>query len=74
MRPKKGPLGGSGEARNFERRGQIFHIFSKRIFFGRTHLKLIEKQGKAIGGSGSMLPRKIFENLPAVIAILTLFE
>ena len=74
MRPKKGPLGGNGVARNFERGRQIFHIFSKRIFFGRTHLKLIEKQGKVIGGSGSMLPRKIFENFPAVMAILMLYE
>ena len=38
----------SGEARNFKRRGggHNFHIFFKRIFFGRTSLKLIEKQEK----------------------------
>ena len=29
---------------------------------------------KALGGSGSMLPRKIFENLNTVVAILVLFE
>ncbi len=29
---------------------------------------------KALGGSGGMLPRKIFENLNAVMAILVLFE
>ena len=29
---------------------------------------------KALGGSGGMLPRKFFENLHTVVAILVLFE
>ena len=29
---------------------------------------------KALGGSGGMLPRKIFENLHTAVAILALFE
>ena len=29
---------------------------------------------KTLGGSGGMLPRKIFENLHTVVAILALFE
>ena len=36
----------SGVARNFKKGGHNFHIFFKRIFFGRTKLKLIEKQEK----------------------------
>ena len=28
----------------------------------------------ALGGSGDMLPRKVFKNLDTVMAILTLFE
>ena len=33
-------------------------------------MKLIEKPKEALGGSGGMLTRKIFENLRAVMAIL----
>ena len=51
----------------------IFHIFQAH-FFDRTNLKLIVKQKKALRGSGGMLPRKNFENLHAVMAILVLFE
>ena len=38
----------SGVARNFHRAegGHNFHIFFKSLFFGRTNLKLIEKQKK----------------------------
>ena len=36
-------------------------------------MKLIEKQER-FRGSGGMLPRKIFENLHAVMAIFVLFE
>ena len=61
---------GSGVARNFKGGGHNHHIFLKRIFFGRTNLKLIEKQEKPQG----MLPWKIFENLHAVMAILVPFE
>ena len=39
-----GPLGGGpGRSENFKRGGHNFHIFFKRIVFGRTNLKLIEK-------------------------------
>ena len=51
----------------------IFHIFQVH-FFDRTNLKLIVKQKKALGGSGGMLPQKIFENLHTVMTILVLFE
>ena len=52
------------------------HIF-KRIFFSTgTSLKLIdcEETKQALGGSAGMLPRKNFEKLHAVMAILVLFE
>ena len=68
--------GGSGVARNFKRGrvGIISTFFVKRIFFGRTNLKLIKKQEKLSGGSGGMLPRNIFENLHAATAILVPFK
>ena len=67
--------GGSDVARNFKRGGHNFYIFSQACFFGRTKLKLIEKQERLLGGSGrGMLSRKFFENLRAVMAILALFE
>ena len=55
-------------AKNFKReRGDIiFTFFQAHSFFGRSNLKLIEKQEKLLGGSGGMLPRNIFENLQAV--------
>ena len=37
---------GSGVARNLKREGIISTFFGKRIFFGRTNLKLIKKPGK----------------------------
>ena len=38
---------GCGVARKFKRgTGHNFHIFVKRIFFGGTNLKLIEKEEK----------------------------
>ena len=44
------------------------------MFFGKTNLKLIEKQEKLLArGSGGMLPWKKFENLDAVMAVLVLF-
>ena len=58
-----------GEAKNFKRRGAIIFTFFKRIFFfGRTNVKLIEKQERGHA------PPKNFENLYAVMAILVLFE
>ena len=57
-------------------RGHNFHILFKRIFFSKTNLKLIEKQERFWGGGGfgGMLPRKIFENVHDLMAILVLFE
>ena len=53
----------SGVAENFERRGGIIStFFPAYFFFSRTHLKLIDKQRKALGESGGMLPGKNFEN------------
>ena len=39
-------VSGAGVARNFKRGRHNFHIFSSVFFFGRTNLKLIEKQEK----------------------------
>ena len=55
-------------------RGHNFHIVFKRIFFSATNLKLIEKQERFWKGSGGMLPRKIFENVHDLMAILVHFE
>ena len=42
----------SGVARNFKRRRAIIStFFFKRIFFGRTNLKLTEKQERLYGGT-----------------------
>ena len=69
------PTPPSGVARIFERgAGHNFHIFSSKSFFGRTTIKLIEKQERSLGGSEGLLPRKFFENLHGVVAILMLFE
>ena len=50
--------------------GHNFHTVFKRIFFGRTNLKLIEKQERLWRGPGG----KFFENVHALMAILGLFE
>ena len=55
-------------------RGHNFHIVLKRIFFSRTYLKLIEKQERFSGGTGVCSPRKIFENVHDLMAILVFFE
>ena len=67
---------GSGVVRNFKKgEGGIISTFFPASFFGRTNnLKLIRQQEKLWGGSGGMLPRKIFENVHALMAILVLFE
>ena len=51
----------------------IFDVFSSVVFSGRIILKHNENR-KGLRGSGVMLPRKIFENLHTVVAILVLFE
>ena len=63
-----------GVFRNFFREGAPnFDILSNLGFSGSIILKHIKNE-KSSGGSGSMLPRKIFENLHTVVAILVLFE
>ena len=62
----------SGVARNFKS-GHNFHIFLG-VFFWQNKLKADSKTRKVLGESGGMLPRKSFENLHAVMAILVLFE
>ena len=60
---------------NFSNGGPIIRpttFFQAHYFFGRTHLKLIEKQENSKEVRG-MLLRKIFENLHAVMAILVFF-
>ena len=49
-----------------------FAIFLSIFFLAESFSILIIK--KALGGSGGMLPRKLFENLHTVVAILALFE
>ena len=54
--------------RNFFReKPPKFDIHFKRSIFGRINLKHIENE-KALGGSGGVLLRKIFENLLTVVA------
>ena len=48
-----------------------FDIFSSLFFSGKIILKLTENK-KGSRGSESKLPRKIFENLHIVVAILVL--
>ena len=52
---------------------QISSLFQAQSFPGRVILSnLVTKT--ALGGSGVMLPREIFENLHTVMVILALFE
>ena len=46
---KNNGSGSSGEARNFKRREALFPHFFKRILFGRTDLKMIEKEERLLG-------------------------
>ena len=57
----------------FQGGGTNFRHFSSAVFFDRFNFKLLKYQ-KLSRGSGGMLPRKIFENLHTVIAILVIFE
>ena len=41
--------------------GHNFHNYFKRIFFIKTNLKLIEKQEKFYGGSGTCSPGKFLK-------------
>ena len=59
--------------RNFERGGgHNFHLYFKRTVNIFRQNKFEAK--KSSWGSGGMLPRKIFENLHAVMAILVLLN
>ena len=57
----------------FQKGTPNFDIFSSVVFYGKIILKHIETK-KALGGSGNMPSRKIFENLRAIVAILALIE
>ena len=46
----------SGVARNFKRRGSIISTF-----FGKTNLKVIEKQERLLGGQGACSPGQILK-------------
>ena len=51
-----------------------FCIFSHVFFFGKTNLKLIEKQERLYGGPGECSPGKFLKNLHVALAILVLFK
>ena len=63
-----------GVARNFERGGDIISTFFFSFFFGQNKFEADQEARKALGGSWGLLPRKSFENLQAVMAILVRFE
>ena len=60
-------------ARNFKRGGIISTLFQGYFFSAEQTEADLEKKKSSRGVRG-MLPRKIFENLRAVMAILVLFE
>ena len=51
-----------------------FLTFFKRIFSGKVKFEANRETKMILGGSGGMLPRKIFQNLHTVMGILALFE
>ena len=58
----------SGVARNFKRGGGgIISTFFSSVFFGRTNLKLIEKQERLLRGPGACSPGKILSKFPTLI-------
>ena len=56
-----------------EREHQISTLFQVK-FSNRINLKQKGERTKSLGGSGSLVPRKIFENLHTVKVILMFFE
>ena len=58
----------------FEGGGIKFRHFFKRIFSGRVTFKQLKCQKATLGGSGGMLPQKLFEILHTAMTILVLFE
>ena len=80
VRPKKDVKGilqnvfmSAAYSKFFSVKGHQIFTYIKRIFCGRIILNHIENK-KGCGGSGGVLPRKIFKNLRTVVAILVLFE
>ena len=64
----------SGVARNFKRGAITSTFFSSVNFFRQNKFEAELETRKAPGEYGDMLPRRICENLYAVMAILVLFE
>ena len=62
------------QRRNFESQGAIIATFFSRVFFSGELILIGLRIKKGTRGFGGMLPRKIFEDLHAVMAILVLFE
>ena len=58
----------------FSGRGTKFRHFFKRSFFPADSFLSNISNKNDLGESGGELPRKIFENLDTVMAILALFE
>ena len=59
----------------FSGRGHQFSSISQeQIFSAKLILSNLSTKNDSIGESGGMLPRKIFENLHTVMAILALFK
>ena len=54
--------------------GIKFLHFLSVFFSGKLILSKLRNKNMALGGSGGMLPRKVFKNLDTVMAILELFE
>ena len=59
---------------NFRKEAPNFDIFSSAVVSSKIILKHLENKKDSGGGSGGMLPQKIFEKLHTVVAILVLFE
>ena len=49
-------------------------MFFSNVFFWQNKFEADQEARKSLGGSGGMLPRKIFENVHAVMAIFVLLE
>ena len=55
---------------------QIFslHLFKRSFFSAELIGSKLRNKNMALGGSRVMLPRKFFENLDTIMAVLVLFE
>ena len=54
--------------------GHSFHIFLRVFFFRQKKFEADRERRKALGRVRGHAPRKNFENLHAIMAILVLFE